>query len=129
MLTQKFSMPPVLETENRFLRKTYAIIDEMMNDRQFGASCLAQKNAMSLRTLNRKLNALTGLTAGELIRQYRLQKSLTLLRADYNVSETAYMVGFDTPAYFSQCFKMQFGVPPKNHNSLVIADVISASRP
>ncbi|HET6253169.1 MAG TPA: helix-turn-helix transcriptional regulator, partial [Puia sp.] len=76
---------------------------------------LAEKNAMSLRTLNRKLQAMIGLTAGDLIRQYRLQKSLSLLKSGHNVSETAYLVGFDTPAYFSQCFKDQYGVPPKDY--------------
>jgi AraC-like DNA-binding protein len=90
-------------------------IEDMIDDPQLGASKLAEKNAMSLHTLNRKLNTLIGLTAGDLIRQYRLQKSLTLLKAGHNVSEAASMVGFETPAYFSQCFKDHFGVSPKDY--------------
>ena len=101
--------------ENPFLKNLYAIIEDMIDDPQLGASRLAEKNAMSLRTLNRKLNALIGLTAGDLIRQYRLQKSVALLKAGHNVSEAAYMVGFETPAYFSQCFKEQYGVSPKDY--------------
>jgi signal transduction histidine kinase/AraC-like DNA-binding protein len=103
------------ESENPFLKNIYAIIDEMIDDSQLGASKLAEKNAMSLRTLNRKLNTMIGMTAGDLIRQYRLQKSITLLKAGRNVSETAYLVGFETPAYFSQCFKEQYGVSPKDY--------------
>jgi signal transduction histidine kinase/ligand-binding sensor domain-containing protein/CheY-like chemotaxis protein len=103
------------ETENPFLKNIYAIIEDMIDDPQLGASKLAEKNAMSLRTLNRKLNAMTGLTAGDIIRQYRLQKSLGLLKAGHNVSEAAYMVGFETPAYFSQCFKDQYGVSPRDY--------------
>ncbi|HTF29790.1 MAG TPA: ATP-binding protein, partial [Flavitalea sp.] len=103
------------ETENPFLKNIYAIVEDMIDDPQLGASKLAEKNAMSLRTLNRKLNTMIGLTAGDLIRQYRLQKSLTLLKAGHNVSEAAYMVGFETPAYFSQCFKEQYGVSPRDH--------------
>ena len=87
----------------------------MIDDSQLGASKLAEKSAMSLRTLNRKLNALIGMTAGDLIRQYRLQKSLVLLKEGLNVSEAAYLVGFETPAYFSQCFKEQYGVSPKDY--------------
>jgi YesN/AraC family two-component response regulator len=102
-------------TENPFLKNIYAIVDDMIDDPELGASTLAEKNAMSLRTLNRKLNTMIGLTAGDLIRQYRLQKSLIFLKAGHNVSEAAYMVGFETPAYFSQCFKDQYGVSPKDY--------------
>jgi signal transduction histidine kinase/ligand-binding sensor domain-containing protein/DNA-binding NarL/FixJ family response regulator len=103
------------EIESPFLKNIYDIIEDMIDDPQLGASKLAEKNAMSLRTLNRKLNTLIGLTAGDLIRQYRLQKSLSLLKTGHNVSEAAYMVGFETPAYFSQCFKDHFGVSPKDY--------------
>jgi len=102
-------------TENQFLKNIYAVIDEMIDDPQLGPSKLAERNAMSLRTLNRKLNVTIGLTAGDLIRQYRLQKSLLLLKEGRNVSEAAYLVGFETPAYFSQCFKDQYGVSPRDY--------------
>ena len=114
-LQQKNASFQTNEVENPFLKNLYAIIEDMIDDPQLGASRLAEKNAMSLRTLNRKLNALIGLTAGDLIRQYRLQKSVALLKAGHNVSEAAYMVGFETPAYFSQCFKEQYGVSPKDY--------------
>jgi CheY-like chemotaxis protein len=114
-LQRQDSAQQATETENPFLKNIYAIIEDMIDDPQLGASKLAEKNAMSLRTLNRKLNALIGMTAGDLIRQYRLQKSLTLLKEGHNVSEAAYMVGFETPAYFSQCFKEQYGVSPKDY--------------
>ncbi|HKO79954.1 MAG TPA: helix-turn-helix domain-containing protein, partial [Chitinophagaceae bacterium] len=114
-LQQKDTFSQTNETENPFLKNIYAIIEDMIDDPQLGASKLAEKNAMSLRTLNRKLNTMIGLTAGDLIRQYRLQKSLTLLKEGHNVSEAAYMVGFETPAYFSQCFKDQYGVSPRDY--------------
>lgn len=116
-LQRKDSFSQTDEPENPFLKNIYAIIDDMIDDPQLGASKLAEKNAMSLRTLNRKLNAMIGLTAGDLIRQYRLKKSLTLLKKGHNVSEAAYMVGFETPAYFSQCFKEQYGVSPRDYFS------------
>jgi transcriptional regulator GlxA family with amidase domain len=31
-----------------------------------------------------------------------------------NVAEVAYSVGFSSPAYFSKCFKEEFGYPPSN---------------
>jgi CheY-like chemotaxis protein/methylphosphotriester-DNA--protein-cysteine methyltransferase len=114
-LKRKDGISQTSEAEHPFLRTIYGIIDEMIDDPQLGASKLAEKNAMSLRTLNRKLNMMIGMTAGDLIRQYRLQKSLALLKKGHNVSEAAYMVGFETPAYFSQCFKEHYGVSPRDY--------------
>lgn len=114
-LQREDSFAQTNETENPFLKNIYTIVEDMIDDPQLGASKLAEKNAMSLRTLNRKLNAMIGLTAGDLIKQYRLQKSLTLLKSGSNVSGAAYRVGFETPAYFSQCFKEQYGVSPKDY--------------
>jgi len=31
-----------------------------------------------------------------------------------NISEIAYSVGFGSPAYFSRCFKEEFGYPPSD---------------
>jgi len=32
-----------------------------------------------------------------------------------NVSEIAYSVGFNDPKYFSRCFKIEFGLTPKEY--------------
>jgi AraC-like DNA-binding protein len=48
---------------------------------------------------------LVQLAPNELIRLYRLRKAADLLRAGYNASETAYLVGFKTPSYFTIVFK------------------------
>jgi len=31
-----------------------------------------------------------------------------------NASDVAYSVGFSSPAYFSRCFKEEFGYPPSD---------------
>jgi AraC-like DNA-binding protein len=33
------------------------------------------------------------------------------------ISEIAYRVGFSSPAYFSRCYKDEFGSPPSGHSS------------
>lgn len=72
---------------------------------------------MSVRTLHRKLSALTGMSANELLRSYRLRQAAQLLTQGQPVSEVAYRVGFETLSYFSKCFKEQFGQSPSDFAS------------
>jgi len=32
-----------------------------------------------------------------------------------NISEIAFSVGFNDPKYFSKCFKIEFGITPKEY--------------
>jgi transcriptional regulator GlxA family with amidase domain len=59
------------------------------------------------------VKALTGISPVELLREMRLQRGYTLLlTTTKSVSEIAFEVGFNTPSYFSNCFKKQFGKYP-----------------
>lgn len=63
--------------------------------------------------LYRKVKAITGQTPVELLRQMRLQRAYALLGSTTKtVAEIAYEVGFNTPGYFSKCFKDQYGKLP-----------------
>ncbi|RZM07970.1 MAG: helix-turn-helix domain-containing protein, partial [Pedobacter sp.] len=48
----------------------------------------------------------------ELLRNYRLKQAAHLLRIGGSVSETAYQVGFESPAYFSKCFRELYQMSP-----------------
>ena len=49
----------------------------------------------------------------EIIRTVRLNKARTMLRGtDMSVSEIGFAVGFTSLAYFSKCYKSEFGEPP-----------------
>lgn len=60
---------------------------------------------MSRKTLYRKVQHVIQLPPADLIRQYRLRRAAELLRAGHTVSETADLVGFNTPSHFSLVFK------------------------
>ena len=63
--------------------------------------------------LYRRVKALTGVSPVELLRQMRLQQAYVLLGSTTKtVAEIAYEVGFNTPGYFSKCFKEQYGKLP-----------------
>lgn len=101
-----------LKIDDSFLTKIYQVLDREITNSTFSVDQLADELAVSYRTLHRKLNTLTGVSANELIRSYRLQQAANFLREGYSISQTAEKVGFESIAYFSRSFKAQFAVSP-----------------
>lgn len=103
----------VSSQENIFLEKIRAAIDENLDNEMFGVVDLANAVNMSRSQLHRKLKALTGEAPNELIRNFRLERALDLLRKNVgNITEVAFMIGFSSPAYFSKCFSDRYGFSP-----------------
>ena len=100
------------EPAHPFLQILYELLDQHLDNASFGAEELAQHADMSRMQLFRKLKALVGLPATDFIREYRLKQSIKFLQQGLSVSQTAYAVGFESPSYFGQCFRQQFGQPP-----------------
>jgi len=70
--------------------------------------------AMSRSKLQRKIKELSGLAPIDYIRLLRLKKAAVLLASgEYKINEICYIVGFNTPSYFSKGFAKQFGCLPK----------------
>ncbi|GAB3546127.1 hybrid sensor histidine kinase/response regulator transcription factor [Spirosoma fluminis] len=103
---------PVSEATDPFLTRLYALIEANLGDSGFGLDHMLSELGMSRTNLFRKVKALTGLTAHELLRNYRLKRATQLLRSGVSVSETAYQVGFESPPYFSKCFRDLYQVSP-----------------
>jgi len=56
---------------------------------------------------------ITNYSANEYIKNYRLQVALKYLReTDLSISAISYNLGFNDPAYFTNCFKKMFKVSP-----------------
>jgi signal transduction histidine kinase/DNA-binding response OmpR family regulator len=101
------------DREAAFLEQTIRIIDEHISDENFTVEVLQKKIGMSRMQLHRKLTALTGQSASELIRTIRLKRAADLLQQPgIQIAEAAYMSGFSHMSYFSKSFKEQFGVLP-----------------
>lgn len=95
-----------------FLMKLYLQIENNLDNSEFTIDHLASELAVSSRTLNRKLSSLIGVSANEVIKNFRLKRAAELLAAGRNISETAYEVGFESPSYFGQCFKNVYSITP-----------------
>jgi ligand-binding sensor domain-containing protein/AraC-like DNA-binding protein len=99
-----------------FMQKAIEIIEGDLSNTSFGVNELYVSMQMSKSNFYRKLKTITDLSPNELIRFIRLRKSTQLLIApDLSVNEIAYEVGFNTPSYFTRCFKQQFGIAPSEY--------------
>ena len=102
--------------DNEFLEKVSLLVEERMSSEKIDIGYLADKLCMSNSTLYRKMKALTGLSTNEYIRKVKMQYAeRLLLEGKYNVSEVAFMVGFNSIVYFRQCFKEEFDVLPSEY--------------
>ncbi|TBH70108.1 hybrid sensor histidine kinase/response regulator transcription factor [Aquirufa antheringensis] len=100
--------------EDEFLSKATQVVIEHLEEADFDVEHLEQAMDMSKMQLYRKLKMLTSLAGNEFIRSIRLQQARLLLeKGSLNVSEVAYQVGFNDPAYFTRAFKKQYGHSPK----------------
>ncbi|UFH53579.1 response regulator [Spirosoma sp. KNUC1025] len=96
---------PINVVEDAFLHRVYNLLETNLSDSSLDVNWLADQVAMSRKTLYRKTHSLVQLAPNELIRQYRLRKAADLLQAGHSASETAHLVGFKTPSYFTTVFK------------------------
>ena len=105
----------VKSTDDVFLQKLMQAIEANMSEDDFGVEELAKKVTMSRSQLHRKLMALTGQSPSEVLRNTRLLRAKELLqKKSASPSEVAFKVGFNSHAYFSKCFKEEFGISPSD---------------
>ena len=65
--------------------------------------------------LHLKLRKLTGLSTTEFINKIKLEEATKMLQNDLNISEIAYATGFNSPNYFSRCFRRFYGKSPSKY--------------
>jgi signal transduction histidine kinase/ligand-binding sensor domain-containing protein/DNA-binding response OmpR family regulator len=118
--SQKLLIEPhemaVTSADERFLQRALNLIEEKMADPDFNVEEFSRRIGLSRSQLHRKLDALTGQSATEFIRLIRLKRAASLIKQGYgNISEIAFEVGFNHLSYFTQCFRKEFGVNPKDY--------------
>jgi signal transduction histidine kinase/AraC-like DNA-binding protein len=107
---------PPSPIEDAFILKLHQLIQDHLDDADFGVSALAAAAFLSQMQLYRKLKAITGKTPSRFIRSYRLRQGMAMLKqGDRSVSEVAYAVGFTDPSYFSRTFHQEFSHNPSHY--------------
>ncbi|WP_125716663.1 hybrid sensor histidine kinase/response regulator transcription factor [Pseudoalteromonas rubra] len=96
-----------------FLEQLESVLYGRYSEPTLTVAVVAKEMALSERQLHRKLTSVTSFGANEYLRQYRLYRALPLLLSGLSVTQTAEQCGFNSPSYFSACFKKQFGLTAK----------------
>lgn len=101
--------------------KNLKVFCEKLSDccgRPWELADVANSLSLSVRTVSRKFYSETGMTFGEWLRRYRLQKSMELMASGYSVTDAALAVGYDSQSSFSYTFKKRVGISPSSFVSL-----------
>jgi ligand-binding sensor domain-containing protein/signal transduction histidine kinase/CheY-like chemotaxis protein len=86
-----------------------------LDDIDLDVEFFCKKVGMSRTLLHMKLKKITGLSTTEFINTIRLNEAMKMLKeGSCTVSEVAYSVGFNDPAYFSRSFKKKFKKSPSS---------------
>jgi signal transduction histidine kinase/ligand-binding sensor domain-containing protein/DNA-binding response OmpR family regulator len=102
--------------DKEFINNVVKMIDEQMADPEFNVEKLAANVFISRTLFYKKVKGITGYQPVELIRMMRLKKAAMYIETgEFNISEVAYMVGYNDIRYFSSSFKKQFGVSPSKY--------------
>ena len=103
------------KADETFLKTLNEVIVANMQNPDFCLDDMASLLNMSRSSLNRKIKGVLDMTPNDYIRLERLKKAAQLLReGECKVNEVCYMVGFNTPSYFTKCFQKHFGILPKD---------------
>lgn len=103
-------------SDERFLNNLTACIEKNWNKTDLKANDFCEQLGYSKSHLYRKMILLTGKSPNSFVKEYRLNMALQLLNKQIdNISEIAFKTGFNSPTYFSKCFKESFGILPSNY--------------
>lgn len=107
----------VSDPDKAFMVRATQIVMEHLDDTAFDRETFAKEMLVSSSTLYNKVHAITGKTVVEFVNIIRLEEAAKILRAEPTITivDLAARVGFNTPKYFSRCFRKQFGVLPKGY--------------
>lgn len=85
-------------------------------DPEFSTARAASLVYLSERSLQRRFKQLCGQTFKEYLIRYRLQQACYKLQQGVRVAQVAFECGFNDPSYFSQRFRLYYGLSPSQYS-------------
>jgi DNA-binding response OmpR family regulator/anti-sigma regulatory factor (Ser/Thr protein kinase) len=107
----------VTSADEKFLQKAIDFVKENLENADLNIEQMSAALSISRGHLYRKLKAITNQNPTEFIRTIRLKQAAYLLsQGKLNVSEIAYLVGFNSHQYFTNSFQKYFNMSPKEYS-------------
>jgi signal transduction histidine kinase/ligand-binding sensor domain-containing protein/DNA-binding response OmpR family regulator len=99
-----------------FLEKCITVVESHLDSDDMNVKTLTKEMGMSHSNLYRKVKSVSGQPINVFIRFIRLRKAAELfINTNYNVNETALMVGINDMRYFREQFNKLFGMNPSEY--------------
>ncbi len=99
-----------------FMKQLYDLMEKELDNTDLDITRITEMMHISRTKFYYKVKGLTGENPSVFFKRYKLNRAADLLKeGKYNMSEIAYMTGFNTLSHFSTSFKKQFGVPPSEY--------------
>lgn len=110
------SVPQVIPYDQNFIKQIMDIIEQNMSNSELTIDEIANAVAMGRTAFYKKVKAIIGISPINLISEIRIKRAIQLFDGgEQNISQVAFMTGFNDPKYFSRCFKKQTGVTPSQY--------------
>lgn len=104
---------PIVVEEDIYLKEIKTLILENIDDPEMNIEKICKEMGISRAHFYRKIKLITDKSPTEFVRVIRLNEAAKHLMKNQNsISEICYMVGFNSPSYFSICFKEHFKISP-----------------
>ena len=99
-----------------FMKELYELMEKELANTDLDITRITEMMKISRTKFYYKVKGLTGENPSVFFKRYKLNRAADLLKEGrYNMSEIAYMTGFNTLSHFSTSFKKQFGIPPSEY--------------
>ena len=105
--------------DKKFVNSFTLLIEENLQDSQFGVNEICREIGLSRGQLYRKTKSVMGYSVNDYINKVRLKKAKhLLLQETESIADISHQVGFSTSAYFSTVFKNAFGITPSDFREI-----------
>lgn len=107
----------VKPADRELMEQIVNIINEQLSQGQADAATVAERLNMSPFQLRQRLTALTGETPQSFIQTIRMRRARHLLdnNPELNITEVAFLCGYNDTANFTRAFKKSFGLTPTQY--------------
>jgi len=101
--------------QRHFLEAMVDYLSHYYSNKKLDVENIADHMEISVRQLQRKIKAITGISPMDLLRIYRLRQSAQLLVRHNSIAEVSEACGFRSPNYFCTCFKDYYKITPSSY--------------